>query len=67
MLAATVIQYSVPAAVSGSPSAMASSTTTLNMRCRSETVEIQPSRPDADSAANAPPSAPRRERNTAPA
>ncbi len=47
MLAATVIQYSVPALVSGNTSATRSSTTTLNPRWRSETAAIQVSSPEA--------------------
>ena len=66
MLAATVIQYSVPAWVSGSSSAQASSTTTLNTRCRSDSAATQPSRPEACSAPSRPPTAPRKDTNTAP-
>ena len=66
MFAATVIQYSLPAAVSGSASAITSMTTTLNTRCRSETVATQVIRPEACRAAKAPPSAARKDRKTAP-
>ena len=66
MFAATVIQYSLPAAVSGSASAITSRTTTLNTRCRSATVATQVIRPEACRAAKAPPSAARKDRKTAP-
>src|SRR5690242_18794188 len=67
MFAATVIQYSVPAEVSGSASATTSSVNALKTWCRSATVPTQVIRPEACRAAKTPPSAARKDRKTAPA